>query len=125
MDLASGLLYELAREAGIRVRRPLDEVQRTFAFADLRRERAPTTDSRRRHAQRRRDGGEEHVHFANPTHPCPPGSISKVCSGRHSRRTRWPLDSSASWEDASRFCFTTVSSPPPSSSTVYRVNTPT
>src|SRR5262249_51170397 len=129
LDLAPRLLDELVREARVRVRGPLDQVQVPLALADLRRQRAgraPGACPRRGDAQRYGDRGGEHVPPANPPHPCPPPvPISNMCSGRHSRRTRLPLDSSASREDDSRFCLTTVSSPPESSSTVYRVNMPT
>src|SRR5207248_3481439 len=123
VDLAAGRLLELLREARVGVGRPLDQVQPALALPDLRlqrRRRAARADSRRGHAQRRRKRGAEDVHPANPPHPSPPsppGSISNVCSGRHSRRTRLPFDSTASCEEVSRFCLTTLSSPPESSST--------
>ena len=51
-------------------------------------------------------------------------SISSWCSGRHSRSTARPLASSASADELSRFCRTTCSSPPRSSSTTKRVTMP-
>src|SRR5207302_3574387 len=118
-DLAARLAHELVREARVRIGRPLDQVECALALPDLRLERraAARADARGGYAQGRRSRGGEHGRPPNPSHPSPPGLISKVCSGRHSRRTRLPLDSSASCEDVSRFCLTTVSSPPESSST--------
>src|SRR5207302_7275013 len=127
-------LLERHRKALVRVGRPLDDIQRALALADLRRQREALrarADARGRHDQRGQEArsGESESHSApgNLLHSRTSSSslslsIVNVFSGRHARTTRSP----GSWGSppAPVFWVTTVSVPPASRSTIVLVTAP-
>ena len=90
VDLAAGLLLELLRKLGVRVVRPLDQVERAFALSDRGRTAggrraarrlaaAPAATSGSRGGQRsgqQPEGRPRQVALANSTHASPPVGVS-------------------------------------------------